>query len=56
MPKQTKPRPYRNIFTMDRLGKMPLVAGVGMRTGGKPRERTLKRPVWGAALASRASP
>jgi len=25
MPQQTKPPPYRNIFTMDRLGKMPLV-------------------------------
>ena len=25
MPKQMKPPPYRNIFTMDRLGKMPLV-------------------------------
>jgi hypothetical protein len=25
VPKQTKPPAYRNIFTMDRLGKMPLV-------------------------------
>jgi hypothetical protein len=25
MPKHAKPPPYRNIFTMDRLGKMPLV-------------------------------
>lgn len=25
MPKQTKPPPYRSIFTMGRLGKMPLV-------------------------------
>jgi hypothetical protein len=25
MPKQSKPHPYRNIFTMNRLGKMPLV-------------------------------
>jgi hypothetical protein len=25
MRKRTKPPPYRNIFTMDRLGKMPIV-------------------------------
>jgi hypothetical protein len=31
MPKQTKPPAYRNIFTMERLGKMPLVLRDGSR-------------------------